>query len=320
VSRDVVIFGGCGFFGTHLARHLANKPDVGRIILADIREPRELAPKAEYQRIDIREPIELDVDSDPLIYNFAAVHTTPGHEDWEYYWTNVRGAIEVCRFADKAGAGQVFFTSTMGIYGPQEHQVDEDTVPQPVTAYGKSKLLAEKIHEDWQASGPGKRLVVVRPAVTFGEGEHGNFTRLAKLLRRGLFVYPARKDTIKACAPVEDLPLCLEYMAQQNEPVIRFIYAYPERTTTEVINRAFASAAGFREPTIVVPGWLINTAAYAFELLGKVGVKTSINRARVRKLIQSTNIYPRELERRGWRFRLTLPEALRRWKEANDFQ
>ena len=78
MSRDVVIFGGCGFFGTHLARHLAQKPDVGRIILADIREPRELVPKAEYRRIDIREPIELDVGRDPRIYNFAAVHTTPG--------------------------------------------------------------------------------------------------------------------------------------------------------------------------------------------------------------------------------------------------
>lgn len=320
MSREVVIFGGSGFFGMHLCRYLSAKPDVGRIVVADLVRPREMLPKVAYVRCDVREPIDIEVSQPPLIYNFAAVHTTPGHPDWEYYWTNVRGAIEVCRFADRVGADRINFTSTMGIYGPQEERVDEDTMPQPVTAYGRSKLLAEFTHEDWQKAQPGRRLVIIRPAVTFGEGERGNFTRLAKLLKRGLFVYPARKDTIKACAPVEQLPDCIDFMAQSNEPVVRFIYAYPERTTTEAINRAFAEVAGFRPPRIVVPEGLIMAAASMFELLGKLGIRTSINRARVRKLIQSTNVYPAELERRGWKFSLSLPEALANWKKASDFQ
>jgi nucleoside-diphosphate-sugar epimerase len=320
LQREVVIFGGSGFFGMHLCRYLSTKTDIGRIVVADLVPPRELLPKVEYAFCDVREPIDIEVSSPPLIYNFAAVHTTPGHPDWEYYWTNIRGAIEVCRFAEKVGAERINFTSTMGIYGPQEERVDEDTVPQPVTAYGRSKLLAEKTHEDWQKARPGRRLVIIRPAVTFGEGERGNFTRLAKLLRRGLFVYPGRKDTIKACAPVEQLPACIDFMAQSNDPVVRFIYAYPERTTTEVINRAFAEAAGFPLPRIVVPEGLIMAAAAVFEMAGKVGIRTSINRARVRKLIQSTNIYPAELERRGWTFSLSLPQALANWKRASDFQ
>lgn len=318
--RDAVIFGGCGFFGLHLARHLSARPDIGRIVLADIAPPRELAPRAEYQRVDVCEPIELAIGPDPVIYNFAAVHTTPGHADWEYFWTNAKGAIEVCRFAERVGATQIFFTSSASIYGAQDSAVDEGAALRPATAYGRSKLLAEQIHETWQATGPGRRLVVVRPAVTFGEGERGNFSRLARLLRRGLFVYPGRKDTIKACAPVEDLPACLDFMAQQNEPVLRFIYAYPERTTVEAINHAFAHAAGFAVPRLVAPGWLLGLAALAFELLGSVGLSTPVNRARVRKLIDPTNVYPGELERRGWHFRSTLPEALRRWKQASDFQ
>lgn len=320
MQREVVIFGGSGFFGMHLCRYLSAQPDIGRIVVADIVRPREMPAKVEYVPCDVREPIDIVVSQPPVIYNFAAVHTTPGHPDWEYYWTNVRGAIEVCRFADRVGTERINFTSTMGIYGPQEERVDENTIPRPVTAYGRSKLLAEQTHEDWQKGRPSRRLVIIRPAVTFGEGERGNFTRLAKLLRRGLFIYPARKDTIKACAPVEQLPACIDFMAQTDEPVVRFIYAYPERTTTEVINRAFAQAAGFRLPSIVVHERLIMAAASVFEILGKLGIRTSINRARVRKLIQSTNIYPAELERRGWKFSLSLPDALANWKRASDFK
>lgn len=320
MGRIAVITGGCGFFGTHLMRELSADPGYDRIILADIRQPRELSAKAEFISLDVREEFDLDVSGDVEIYNFAAVHTTPGHEDWEYYWTNVAGAINACRFATRVGAGQMVFTSSMAVYGSQETQVDETTPPRPVSAYGRSKYLAEQIHRDWQKTNDANRLVIVRPAVIFGEGEHGNFTRLAKLLRRGLFFYPGRKDTIKACAPVEDLARSIAFMASFDEPVVTYIYAYPERTTTEFINRSFAQAAGFREPKFVFPASIMMAGAFVFELLGKIGLRTSINRSRIGKLMHSTNVYPGELLARGWTFRYSLPEALARWKNVNDFQ
>ena len=36
---------------------------------------------------------------DDVIFNFAAVHRTPGHEDHEYFETNIRGAENVVAFA-----------------------------------------------------------------------------------------------------------------------------------------------------------------------------------------------------------------------------
>ena len=36
-----------------------------------------------------------------MIFNFAAVHRTPGHEDHEYFETNIRGAENVVTFAEK---------------------------------------------------------------------------------------------------------------------------------------------------------------------------------------------------------------------------
>jgi len=319
-KRTAIIFGGCGFFGTHMARALSEDPDYTEIILADIREPRELAPRVRHVYCDVREPVSIYAVGEVEIYNFAAVHTTPGHEDWEYYWTNVQGAISVCRFAEAVSARLLVFTSTMLVYGPQESQVDEDTRPQPVNAYGRSKLLAEQIHSDWQRRNDRNRLLTVRPAVVFGEGEGGNFSRLARILRHGLFVYPGRTDAVKACAPVEELARSIRFMASFGEPSLTYIYAYPERTTSSHINRCFCVAGGFREPRLVVPLWLMLTAAAGFELLSRLGIETPIHRDRIRKLAFSTNVFPKQLTARGWRFRYDLTDALRRWKNASDFK
>lgn len=319
MSKTAILFGGSGFFGTHLARALAAEPAISRIVIADLSPPRETGPKVTYLRLDVRQPIALDVSGPVEIYNFAAIHRTPGHPDRDYFDTNVRGALEICRFAAAHDTRLMVFASTIGIYGKVEQQADERTAPRPTTAYGRSKLIAEQIHTDWQAADPARKLMIVRPAVTFGPGENGNFTRLARLLRANRFVFPAHKNTIKACAPVCDLAACLRFMAGFDEPVIRFVYAYPERTTVEAITSAFADAAGFKRPTLVVPEPAITLAALGFEALARLGVPTAINRARLRKLIDATNVYPHELMARGWRFPTPLVEALRRWQTESDF-
>ncbi len=84
-------------------------------------------------------------------------------------------------------------------------------MPEPVSDYGRSKLLAEGIHRQWLAGEAARRLVIARPAVIFGQGEGGNFTRLAKALRKGTFVYPGRKDTIKCCGYVGEIVRSMDH-------------------------------------------------------------------------------------------------------------
>ena len=86
---------------------------------------------------------------DDVIFNFAAVHRTPGHEDHEYFETNICGAKNVVAFAEKWNIKKIVFTSSIAPYGAAEELKKETTLPTPNTAYGISKLVAEKIHEKW---------------------------------------------------------------------------------------------------------------------------------------------------------------------------
>ena len=102
---------------------------------------------------DIRKPIEnlpFTPTEDDVIFNFAAVHRTPGHEDHECFETNIRGAENVVAFAEKWNIKKIVFISSIAPYGAAEQLKKETTLPTPNTAYGISKLVAEKIHEKWQ--------------------------------------------------------------------------------------------------------------------------------------------------------------------------
>lgn len=317
---SAAIFGGAGFIGSHLLRFLSEQGIYDRLYCIDIAEPRFRVPDVIYLSHDLRDPVPLDLiePCELELFNLAAVHTTPGHEDWEYYWTNVLGAVHVCDFAAKRAARRIVFTSSIAVYGPSEDPKDEDARLEPVSAYGRSKLQAEKIHSMWQQEQPEQRqLVIVRPAVIYGFTERGNFTRLSKLLAAHRFFYPGRTDTIKACGYVKDLVRSMQYVSQSNRGISVYNFAQPRRTTSQEICESFCDVAGYARPKIVVPISLMLLAAFGFELIGKLGWRTDINRERVMKLMNSTNIVPKRLGEWGYTFEYDLHASLEDWKSES---
>jgi GlcNAc-P-P-Und epimerase len=320
MAKRAIVFGGAGFIGSHLLKRLAGNKFYDSLCSVDIAAPRFTVGGVDYVTFDVCRPIPPELcGKGPFdIYNFAAVHTTPGHEDWEYFWTNVHGATNVCRFASEIGAQRLLFTSTMMVYGPTEAPKDEEAVLEPVNAYGRSKILAEGVHRLWQSEqSDARRLTIVRPGVIFGLGEHGNFTRLAQALKGRRFAFPGRSDTIKACGYVEDLVSSMLQMQERGEPVFLYNFCHPQRYTSADICSAFCEVAGYRTPKLVIPFWLLSLAGFGFEVLSALGLKTDINRVRVSKLYQSTNMVPKRLPEAKFVYQYDLRAGLSAWKASS---
>jgi GlcNAc-P-P-Und epimerase len=318
-STQAIVFGGAGFIGTHLLARLTASRKYDRIVAIDIDQPRARIAGVEYVHHDVREPVDpkLAGAMPADIFNLAAIHVTPGHPEGDYYYTNVLGAVNVCRFANETGSQSVTFTSSISIYGPSEAPLDEDAPPAPVSAYGRSKHSAEAIHRLWQSEDVARRLTIVRPAVIYGLYERGNFTRLSRLLERRAFVYPGRTDTIKSCGYVKDLISSMLFMAARNEGVSIYNFCYERRYTISEICSAFSQAAGYKSPTLTIPIWFMNLAVLPFEMLHTIGIKTGINRARIRKLWFSTNILPKRLAASGFKFDHDLESSLVEWRRES---
>ena len=330
---NYIITGGTGFIGTHLTNLLNELHPEAKVWNLDIVKPgtpnpvvKDYKPAVKegerlgsiYLECDIRKPIgELPFTPTPedVIFNFAAVHRTPGHEDVEYFETNIRGAEHVCDFAEKYGIKTVVFTSSIAPYGAAEEQKTEETLPTPNTAYGISKLVAEKIHLAWQKGGDGRKLTIVRPGVVFGMGENGNFSRLYWGIRKHTFGYPGRKDTIKACVYVKELVRFILWNVEQRQtPFDIFNCTFEPAYTIEQIVKAMKKVTGLTQSVPYIPNSVIKPLAFGAKLCGS---PMGICPARVKKLQISTNICGKKMKESGYHFKWTFEEALEDWFKDN---
>jgi nucleoside-diphosphate-sugar epimerase len=317
---NFIIFGGEGFIGHHLVNYLDKNIDAGsRIYSVDLVKRHELDSCKTFVNGDVRKYIALNISNSQssIIYNLAAVHKTPGHNDCEYYETNISGAINICQFARENNIDTIIFTSSIAPYGASEELKQENSIPMPNTPYGISKLVAEYIHKVWQAEKPhNRKLIIVRPGVVFGEAEEGNFTRLYKSIKRGYFFYPGRKNTLKASVYVKDVARILYETSLNEKPGVSiFNLTYYPVPTIKHICDSISRVMQLKSPKILVPGRLLKVAATGIYYTGYfMGKKfDGVHPDRVKKLMLSTNISGEKLAHSRYALKFSLEEAIRDW-------
>jgi GlcNAc-P-P-Und epimerase len=327
-----VLFGGAGFIGVFFAKQLLVQGSYDKVYLFDLQSVavkpfpyRTRLVREEPRIVEVSGDVRQAIDWQPeekvsLIANFAAVHREPGHEDFEYYQTNLLGAEHVCAWAEKVGCSEIIFTSSISPYGASEQQKDERSLPVPLTAYGGSKLVAEKIHQAWLAADRAQRhLVIVRPGVVFGPGEGGNVSRLVKAVLKRYFFYMGNHDTRKAGTYVKELCAAMCWVLQRQKAKGQHFSLFnmsmnPGPSIQEYV-QGICTVAGVQRFVPGIPYPLLLTAAYGIDLFARpLGIKHPFSPVRIRKLVRSNNIHPGYLVEQGYPYQYRLESALADWK------
>ena len=108
-----------------------------------------------------------------------------------YYDINRDLAVETAKKAKADGVRQFVFLSSMSVYGIEEGAINLQTVPQPRSNYGKSKLQAE---EGMKELADGQfAIATLRPPMVYGDGCKGNYQALVKFANKLPF-FPAYQN------------------------------------------------------------------------------------------------------------------------------
>ncbi len=80
-----------------------------------------------------------------------------------YYDVNITGTLALLHAMDRAGCKRLIFSSSATVYGePQYLPCDEVHPTNPISVYGRTKLMAEQISADWVAANTDRTAVLLR--------------------------------------------------------------------------------------------------------------------------------------------------------------
>lgn len=154
----VLVTGGAGFIGSHIAEHLVNDGHEVRVVdnLTTGRKENfaHFADKIAFTEGDIRDAalmVELAQGCE-LIYHEAAVVSVPYSVDHpqETHDVNIQGTINVLQAAKTAGVRRVIFACSAAIYGEEpELPKTEKMAPLPLSPYGVEKITGEYYLGTW---------------------------------------------------------------------------------------------------------------------------------------------------------------------------
>lgn len=183
----IVITGGAGFIGSHVASYLASRGY--KVIAVDSLERATGLRRLEEAGVPL---IKADLrysdlpDADAVIH--AAAYINVG-ESWEkpydYLWNNAAVTAKVAKQAAERGAHLIYISSA-AVYGePQYLPIDEKHPTYPQSPYGLSKLVGEQI-----AAMLTKKLTILRLFNVYGPCQTGPYagviTRFLERARMGL--------------------------------------------------------------------------------------------------------------------------------------
>ncbi len=318
--RSIVIFGGTGFIGSYLAERWLQQGLADEVVLADLLPIRYLGlqgkPGIRFVQVDVRQPIPttLCAEAPQWIFNFAAIHREPGHEPNEYFDTNLRGAENVTAYARAVGCDNLFFTSSISVYGPTTGPTDECSPIRPISPYGGSKYPAELIHQRWLAESPARRLMVIRPGVVYGPHDPGNIGRMVKAIQKGYFAFPGSTALYKSYAYIHGLLDSIDFVIASGQRSITYNYVETPTQTLGEIAEVAKAFTGSKAPLLSLPTGLLMPAAHLLQLVA--GSRNPVHPVRVRKAGMSTHIVPQVLLDMGFRFKYSFRESLAHWKSV----
>jgi len=171
----VVVIGATGNVGTSLVPKLLTDPSVSEVVGVARRRPSLELARLTWQRADITtdDLVPILRGADVVVHLAWAIQ--PSHDEPAMARTNVHGSWRVFDAVARAGVPALVYASSVGAYadGPKDRHVDESWPIGGIETsfYSRHKATVERMLDRFETEHPSVRVVRLRPALIFKEGQ-----------------------------------------------------------------------------------------------------------------------------------------------------
>jgi len=298
---NILITGAFGFVGTNISKTIKNEFNP-HLIAVDIFETDNHVYNefVEWKAIDKLEWNNIDA----VIHLAGKAHDTKNTtEDKTYFDINLGLTQRIFDYFLKSDARKFIFFSSVKAVADQvkSEQLTEEDIPNPQTAYGKSKLAAENYildalqnlsHTSRSRSVlSDKKVYILRPCMIHGPGNKGNLNLLHKLVQKGIPWPLGNFNNKRSFTSMDNLTFVINRILQTD--VVQGIYqmADDEVISTNRLIDMIAVANG-KKPRI----WNFNKKMIqGFANLGNI-FHLPLNSERLKKLTESYVVSNRKIK------------------------
>lgn len=288
----ILVTGATGFIGSFIVEEALNK---GMEVWAAVRKTSSL----EYLRDSRIHRIELNLSSEddlknqlkdhPFDYVVHAAGVTKCIHQEDFYRINTEGTKNLVNAIRtlKMPLKRFVYLSSLSIFGPIREQqpyqeITEADTPQPNTAYGKSKLLAEQfldgINESLKADEEPFPYVILRPTGVYGPREKDYFLMAKSIKEHSDFSVGYKQQDI-TFVYVQDVVqavfLAIDYGKTGRKYFLSDGQVYQSSTFSNLIHQALGRPWWIR---IKAPIWILRIVTFFGEHIGRMtGKITALN-------------------------------------------
>ena len=147
----ILITGGAGYIGSHIAEELIRNEDIVIIDNLSTGYKKLIPKKAKFFKIDLNQTKKINEvikreNIDIIIHLAAKLSLQEAQKRPKYYYkNNVGGTVSLLKSIKKTNVKLIIFSSTAAVYsGNNVIECKETLVPKPKNLYGKTKLIGEK--------------------------------------------------------------------------------------------------------------------------------------------------------------------------------
>ena len=146
----ILVIGSLGQVGSELTEELRKIEGDDNVIASDVREPDQTSYV--FEQLDVLDKDRLfeiikkhDVSA---VYNLAALLSATAEKNPDFAWKlNMEGLLNVLNLAKEGHISSIYWPSSIAVFGPgtPKNNTPQDTITDPNTVYGISKLAGEKM-------------------------------------------------------------------------------------------------------------------------------------------------------------------------------